>query len=316
MDSSTSPLPSLCPIEISWLACGELMERRSGCPQPTGCSRAAPSSCGPKPSSFSKAAELCRGGCSRPVLSFGSGSGAPQRPTWCDAGEPRPISFRRLVSPRVRRMPIKTAALKVPGADLYYEVRGAGPALVMMPGGPADARGFQDIAGILASDYTVVTYDPRGLSHSKLESPLEKELIVQVFADDVHRLLAAVAGKEKGFVFASSGGATISLELAARHPQQLDTLVVHEPPSPSLQPDPDRMWAGMKEVLETYRKGDAGAAMQKFATLIRVRTQGPQPAPTGEPTPEMREAMAQMQRNMDLFFTDYMEAIADYEPDF
>jgi hypothetical protein len=30
----------------------------------------------------------------------------------------------------------------------------------------------------------------------------------------------------------------------------------------------------------------------------------------------MREAMAQMQRNMDLFFTDYMEAIADYEPDF
>ena len=37
-------------------------------------------------------------------------------------------------------MPIKTATLKVPGADLYYEVRGAGPALVMMPGGPADAR--------------------------------------------------------------------------------------------------------------------------------------------------------------------------------
>ena len=213
-------------------------------------------------------------------------------------------------------MPIKTATLKVPGADLYYEVRGAGPVLVMMPGGPADAWAFRDIAGILASNYTVVTYDPRGLSHSKLESPLEKELIVQVFADDVHRLLAAVAGNDKGFVFASSGGATISLELAARHAEELDTLVVHEPPSPSLQPDPDHVWAGMKEVVETYRKGDAGAAMQKFAALIRLRDQGPPPAPEGEPTPEMREAMAQMQRNMDLFFTDYMEAIADYEPDF
>src|SRR5712691_11214516 len=197
-------------------------------------------------------------------------------------------------------MPIKTATLKVPGADLYYEVRGAGPVLVMMPGGPADAWVFRDIAGILASNYTVVTYDPRGLSHSKLESPLDKELIVQVFADDVHRLLAAVAGKEKGFAFASSGGATISLELAARHPEQLDTLVVHEPPSPSLQPDPDRVWAGMKEVVETYRKGDAGDAMQKFAALIRLRGQGPPPAPDGEPAPEAREARAQMQRNMDL----------------
>jgi pimeloyl-ACP methyl ester carboxylesterase len=212
-------------------------------------------------------------------------------------------------------MAMKTAMLSVPGASLYYEVRGSGPVLLMMPGGPADASAFRNFAGHLASQYTVVTYDPRGLSHSKLESPLEKELIVQVFADDVHRLLAAVAGKEKGFVFASSGGATISLELAARHSEQLDTLVVHEPPTPSLQPDPDRVWAGMKEVVETYRQGDAGAAMQKFAALIRLRDQGPPPAPKGEPTPEIRESMAQMQRNMDLFFTDYMEAIADYEPD-
>lgn len=213
-------------------------------------------------------------------------------------------------------MPAKTATLKVPGADLYYEVRGAGPVLVMMPGGPADAWVFRDLASLMATDYTVVTYDPRGLSHSKLESPLDKELIVQVFADDVHRLLAAVAVKEKGFVLASSGGATISLELAARHADQLDTLVVHEPPSPALQPDPDRVWSDMKDVVETYRGGDAQAAMQKFAVLIRLRQQGPPPAPNGEPTPEMREAMAQMQRNMDLFFTDYMEAIADYEPDF
>ena len=31
-------------------------------------------------------------------------------------------------------MPIKTATLNVPGADLYHEVRGACPVLVMMPG--------------------------------------------------------------------------------------------------------------------------------------------------------------------------------------
>src|SRR6266481_8930434 len=190
-------------------------------------------------------------------------------------------------------MPIKTATLKVPGADLYYEVRGAGPALVMMPGGPADAWAFRDIAGILASNYTVVTYDPRGLSHSKLESPLEKELIVQVFADDVHRLLAAVAGNEKAFVFASSGGASISLELAARHPEQLSTLIPHEPPSPALQPNPADVRSEMEDIVETYRTAGMGPAMQKFMALTRVKNSGPSP-PQGEPTPEMREAMAQM----------------------
>src|SRR5260370_16672043 len=155
-------------------------------------------------------------------------------------------------------MAMKTAMLSVPGASLYYEVRGSGPVLLMMPGGPADASAFRNIAGHLASHFTVVTYDPRGLSHSKLESPLEKEQIVQVFADDVHRLLAAVAGKEKGFVFASSGGATISLELAARHGEQLDTLVVHEPPSPPLHPHPTLSWPAMQELPPTSPKRHAG----------------------------------------------------------
>lgn len=212
-------------------------------------------------------------------------------------------------------MPITTASLKVPGADLYYEVRGAGPVLVMMPGGPADAWVFRNLSSLMAMDYTVVTYDPRGLSHSKLDSPLDKKQIVQLYADDVHRLLEAVAGKEKGFVFASSGGATISLDLAARYPEQLDTVVPHEPPSPALLSDPEQVQAKMHEVVDTYRKGDVRTAMNMFATTAGFRDQGPPPAPEGEPTPEMLEAMGMMQGNMNLFFTDYMEAIADFEPD-
>ncbi len=80
--------------------------------------------------------------------------------------------------------------LKVPGASLYYEVRGSGPVLLMMPGGPADATTFRRIENNLASRYSVVTYDPRGLSHSKLDEPLDDSKMVQIFADDVHRLLA------------------------------------------------------------------------------------------------------------------------------
>ena len=66
---------------------------------------------------------------------------------------------------------IKSGNLKVPGATLYYEVRGSGPVLLMMPGGPADATTFRRIEDRLASEYTVVTYDPRSLSHSSLLEP-------------------------------------------------------------------------------------------------------------------------------------------------
>jgi len=208
----------------------------------------------------------------------------------------------------------KTDHLKVPGASIYYEVRGTGLVLLLMPSGPADAGAFRNIAGYLASNYTVVTYDPRGLSHSPLEGPLNDARIVEIFADDAHRLLAAVT-KEPAFVFASSGGATIALELAARHPEQIRTLVPHEPPSAALQHDPARARAQMVDIVETYRSAGLGPTMQKFMAHTRIR-QAPPPPPPGEPTPEMREGMAQMQRNMDFWFRHYFQAIGDYQPDF
>src|ERR1700694_4503611 len=186
-------------------------------------------------------------------------------------------------------VPITAERLAVPGANLYYEVRGSGPVLLMMPGGPADAGNFRPLAEQLAPDYTVVTYDPRGLSHSTLDGPVRDERIVEIFADDVHRLLTATA-KNPAFVFASSGGAVIGLELAARHPEQVRALVSHEPPAPALMADPARERAAMAEIVETYRTAGIGPAMQKF--------------------------MVQMTRNMDFWLGHYFLAIAAYEPDF
>src|SRR6202521_1083065 len=147
-------------------------------------------------------------------------------------------------------VPMTAERLAAPGANLYYEVRGSGPVLLMMPGGPADAGVFRRIAEALASDYTVVTYDPRGLSHSTLDAPVRDERIVEIFADDVHRLLTATA-KEPAYVFGSSGGAVIGLELATRHPEQVRTLVSHEPPAPVLMADPARERAAMAEIVDT-----------------------------------------------------------------
>jgi pimeloyl-ACP methyl ester carboxylesterase len=208
---------------------------------------------------------------------------------------------------------IKSATLKVPGADLYYDVRGSGPVLLMMPGGPADATTFRRIEDRLASHYTVVTYDPRGLSHSSPLEPRDDSRMVEIFADDVHRLLAKT-GAGKACVFASSGGGVIALELARRHPEQLDTVVVHEPPSPELLPDPAQVRAAMEDVCDTCATAGLWAAAEKFMTLVGIQG-GPPAAADGERSPEMQEAMAQMQRNMEFFLGRYIRNIARYEPD-
>jgi pimeloyl-ACP methyl ester carboxylesterase len=206
---------------------------------------------------------------------------------------------------------MKTATLEVPGASLYYEVRGTGPVLLLMPGGPADATTFRKIEDHLASDYTVVTYDPRDLSHSVVEEPTDDARMVEIYAADVHRLLAHL-GHEKACVFASSGGATIALELAAWHSDQLDTVVVHEPPSPDLVPDTDRVRAAMEDVCDTCATEGIWPAVQKFMTLIGI--EGGPPAPEGEPTAEMLEAQALMQKNMAYFFGRYIRNLARYQP--
>ena len=54
----------------------------------------------------------------------------------------------------------KSSTLKVAGATLYYETRGTGPTLLIIPGGPQDAGVFADLAAALADRYTVVAYDP------------------------------------------------------------------------------------------------------------------------------------------------------------
>ena len=203
--------------------------------------------------------------------------------------------------------------LDVPGACLYYEVRGSGPVLLMMPGGPADATTFRLAENDLAKRFTVVTYDPRTYSHSVLKEPVEDSQMVQVFADDVHRLLQKVAGDQKSCIFASSGGATIALDLIARHPEQLNTVVCHEPPSPSLLPNKAEARAAFDDVCETCEKEGLFPAMQKFMVLVGV--QGGPPQPEHEPTQEEKEQQALMMGNMNYFFGRYIRNIGRYEPD-
>ena len=205
----------------------------------------------------------------------------------------------------------RTDALEVPGATLDYEVRGAGPVLLLIPGGPADAGAFAPIRGVLSDRYTVVTYDPRGLSRSPLDGE-PQDTTVETFADDAHRLLAAV-GTEPAYVLGSSGGALVGLELVSRHPEQVRALVAHEPPLTRLLDDADEHAGFGREVYDTYLSEGVGPAMGKF--LARAELEGEPPQPPAEQTPEMAEAMARMQGNFDFFLGHMLLPFGDYAPD-
>lgn len=204
--------------------------------------------------------------------------------------------------------------LTVPGAEIHYDVRGSGPVVLCIPGGPADAGAFHKLGDELAAHRTVVTYDPRGLSHSPLTGSFDDACAIEINADDAAALIQAVANG-KADVLASSGGAVISLDLAKRYPHLVRTVVAHETPCAAVMEDAKRARADVIGITDTYKKEGLGAAFPKFMAFTRIQG-GPPPAAQGEPTPEQLEGMAMFQRNMDFWFGHTMRAIGLYEPDF
>jgi pimeloyl-ACP methyl ester carboxylesterase len=208
---------------------------------------------------------------------------------------------------------VTTNYLTVPGARLYYEVSGSGPVLLLIPGGTADAAGFAPLARFLEGSYTVVRYDPRGISHSRLDGPGE-DVPVEVHADDARRLLEAV-GDQPALVLGHSGGAVIGLALVERHPDLVQTYVAHEPPLVELMPEGDERRNDGQKIYDTYRKEGAAAAMEQF-----MSTSGMDEAPPAEMGPEAQEFLAQqmasMEQNFDFFFAHYLLPITSYSPDY
>jgi pimeloyl-ACP methyl ester carboxylesterase len=209
------------------------------------------------------------------------------------------------------RMEVRT--VEVPGATLYVELRGGGPVLLCITGGPTDAGIFTDLAGRLADRYRVVTYDQRGHSRSTLDG--EPEDIVALHAEDAAAVLRAV-GAEPAYVYGSSGGGTIGLELVKRHPELVRTLVTHEPPLFELLPDADHWRAVTDEILEIYRGGGAFPAMGRFGAAVEEG--GPrysEEMQQAAPTPESQEMMGRMMGNFDLFIAHELAPISGYAPD-
>jgi len=180
---------------------------------------------------------------------------------------------------------LTTHTLEVPGATLTYDVRrndaSTEPIFVLI-GSPMAAAGFTTLAGHF-TDRTVVTYDPRGSERSVLTDP-DSETNPDLHADDVHRIIEAVGGGPVD-CFATSGGAINSLALVARYPDDVRTLVAHEPPLASVVPDREYALGAARSIHETYMR--RGGAFGMAAFMAVVSHQGPfTPEFLAQPTPD------------------------------
>jgi pimeloyl-ACP methyl ester carboxylesterase len=171
----------------------------------------------------------------------------------------------------------ETHTLAAPGAVLHYDVRrndfSTQPVLLLI-GSPMGATGFGTLAGHF-TDRTVVTYDPRGAGRSKRTDGASRST-TEEHADDLHRLILALDTGRPVDIFGSSGGAVNALALVARHPEEVRTLVAHEPPAAQELPDREEALAACEAIRETYLRAGFGPAMARFIALASYA--GPFPA--------------------------------------
>ncbi|WP_256838316.1 alpha/beta fold hydrolase [Ornithinimicrobium faecis] len=162
-----------------------------------------------------------------------------------------------------------THTIRTDGAEITYDVHGELPTTdgsrpLVMIGQPMDAGGFYALASHFP-ERTVVTYDPRGLGRSTRSDGLNTQSAT-VQAGDVHAVIRDL-GEGPVDMFASSGGAITALALVTAYPQDVRTLVAHEPPLNHVLPDAAAAQRASDEVQALYQAKGWGHGMAAFVAM-------------------------------------------------
>jgi pimeloyl-ACP methyl ester carboxylesterase len=160
--------------------------------------------------------------------------------------------------------------MAVPGARIWFKVRGKGEPLLVLQGGGGTADASDGIADVLDGEYTIISLDRRGLRRSPLADPTQPFGIEQ-HAEDALRLLDKL-GVHKVHVFGSSFGAQIGLELLLKQPERVKLLVAHEPPATQLLAEDGRarLRALRDEVLALALREGPRAALRRSLVAMGI----------------------------------------------
>ncbi|MGW5685455.1 alpha/beta fold hydrolase [Nonomuraea sp. NPDC003754] len=204
--------------------------------------------------------------------------------------------------------------LRVDGATLRYEVRGKGPLLLLIPGGTGGAASFDGVADELAAEYTVASYDPRGLSRSPLDDPEARQRVAQ-HADDAFQLLELLSPAAPARVVGCSSGAIVALHLLATRPERIERVVAHEPPVVEVLPDAAEHRALLARVQDTFLQDGLMPAAALLAAGLRRPGADPVDARATELPPQAKERAERTMADMPYFIGRIIPTFMAYAPD-
>lgn len=111
----------------------------------------------------------------------------------------------------------------VRGIEIYYEIAGTGPRLLFIGGSGGDLRHKPGVfEGPLVREFEVLSYDQRGLGRT--DRPAGPYSMAD-YGEDAAALLDVV-GWDRCLVMGVSFGGMVAQELAVRHPQRVERLVL------------------------------------------------------------------------------------------
>jgi pimeloyl-ACP methyl ester carboxylesterase len=114
------------------------------------------------------------------------------------------------------------AIASINGFDLYYEIHGSGPPLLLIAGLASDSQSWLPVTQKLAARCQVIAFDNRGSGRTR---PMDGALSISAMADDCIGLLRHLRLPSAHLLGHSMGG-FIALECALRYPAQVDSLVL------------------------------------------------------------------------------------------
>jgi pimeloyl-ACP methyl ester carboxylesterase len=158
------------------------------------------------------------------------------------------------------KVPVQSGRVTTEGDQLYYEVRGQGQPLLMIPPGGGDGWQYAFVADILADEYKVITFDRRANARSTMNDP--QNFTISQQSRDAVAVLRAV-GEQSAFVFGNSSAAVIALDMAKTQPEATRAVIAHEPPLARLHPNAkkwQRFFAGVYSM--AFRFGSSLAALR------------------------------------------------------
>ena len=179
---------------------------------------------------------------------------------------------------------LQTGMAHLDGADLYYEVAGEGPDLVLVHAGFVDRRMWDDQFPVFAQEYRVVRYDRRGFGNSKLTpGPFSHRR-------DLYQLLKFLDIERAHLLGCSAGGAAI-VDFALEHREMAASLTLVDSALGGYQFQGD-MPKPLQELATAIQTKDFDRAAE---LAVRIWIDGPQRTPD-QVDPRIRERGREMAR--------------------